>query len=1029
MNITRAAIEKNRITIVVLIALIIGGMLAYKKMPRAEDPGFVIRVAVVMTFFPGSSPERVEMLVTDKLEKTIQEMPELDNVQSESKTGFSMIYVVAKQKYSDMDPIWDDLRRKVEKASNDLPEGIIGPIVNDDFGDVYGIIATLTGEGYSPAELKEVADEIRDEVLLIPEAAKVEIVGAQEERVFVEYSNARLTELGLSPLQLQNMLETRNIIIPGGHITNEYERIVLEPSGNYESIDDLRRTVIKIPDRDEVVYLEYIAEVSRGYIDPPASKMRVSGVSGLGIAVSMTEGSNIILLGEKIKALFREFEATYPIGIDFNFTYFQPDTVESKVNDFVSNLIQAIVIVMGVMLVTLGVRTGLVVASLVPVTMIMTLLVMSIFNLGINQVTLAALIIALGMLVDNAIVMSENIMVQIKEGKKPVIAAIDSALELRIPLLVASLTTAAAFLPFYLAEGDMGEYVGSLFTVVTMALLCSWILSLTMIPLLCVKFIKVKSQDSDKKENYNSKFYLLYRRFLLILLRHRYSTVACTAVIFILAMYAFGFVPAIFFPNDDKPVMTAEFSLPLGTPIERTEKVVTEIEEFISDELLVNNAKEEGIKNWTTFIGESAPRFVLAFNPEPSKPGYAMLIINTTSNEIIPELIEKLETFCYDNFPDVRPKVDFLPMGGVGAAAVEVRVTGRDSDTVFQIVNTVKEKLAEIYGTKNIRDNWGERTKKILVNINQARARRAGLTSQDIAISLKTILTGIQTTEYRENDEVIPVILRTVEADRRDISKLENHQVYAQMTGNSVPLSQVADLELAWEPSKILRRNRMKTVTVQTDVNPDVSPLSISADLRKWLLKESESWPVGYSFEIGGESEGSEQANQSIADQLPTAFFIILILLVSQFNSFRKTSIILCTIPLGLIGVVIGLIIFRSYFGFMTLLGVVSLAGIVINNAIVLLDRIKLEIDDNGLEPQKAVVVAAQRRLRPILLTTATTVCGLLPLYLGGGVMWEPMAVSIMSGLVFATVLTLGFVPVMYSILYRVNYKGFKTEI
>ena len=1026
MNITRAAIEKNRITIVVLLAIIVGGMLAYKNMPRAEDPGFVIRVAVVMTYFPGASPERIEMLVTDKLEKAIQEMPELDNVQSTSKTGFSMVYVMIKQKYSDMDPLWDDLRRKVEKVRGELPDGIIGPFVNDDFGDVYGIIATITGEGYSPAELKEVADEIRDEVLLIPEAAKVDIIGAQEERVFVEYNNARLSELGLSPEQLKQMLETRNIIIPGGHITNDYERLVLEPSGNYESIEDLRRTIIKLPDRNEVVYLEDIAAVTRGYIDPPDSKLRASGLPGLAVAVSMTEGSNMLVLGDKIKKLFKQFEAVYPIGVEFNFVAFQPDVVEEKVDDFVNNLFQAVIIVMVVMLVTLGLRTGLVVATLVPVTMVMTMLVMSIFNLGLNQVTLASLIIALGMLVDNAIVMSESIMVQMGEGKKPVDAAIESATELRIPLLVASLTTAAAFLPFFLAEGDMGEYVGSLFTVVTMALLCSWILALTMIPLLCVKFLRVKEKDSEKTDRFDTRFYRIYRGFVLSLLRHPLISTASTAAIFIIAMYAFGFVPAIFFPNDDKPIMTAEFSLPVGIPIERTELVVDVIERFISAELLVGNGREEGIKDWTTFIGESAPRFVLAFNPEPSKPGYAMMILNTTSNEIIKELIGKLETFCYENFPDVRPKVDYLPLGGPSGAAVEVRITGRDSDTVFDIIDTVKERLSEINGTKNIRDDWGMRTKKIIVNINQARARRAGLTNKDIAISLQTILTGIKTTEYREDDEVIPVILRSVAADRQDIGKLESHQLYSQTTDKSVPLSQVADLEVAWEPSKILRRNRMKNVTVQTDVNPDISPLDVSAEIRAWLEEVSTLWPSGYTYEIGGESEGSEEANQSIADQLPTAFFIILILLVSQFNSFRRTFIILLTIPLGLIGVVIGLLVLRSYFGFMTLLGVVSLAGIVINNAIVLLDRIKLEIEENGLTSQNAVVEATQRRLRPILLTTATTVCGLLPLYLGGGPMWEPMAVAIMGGLIFATMLTLGFVPVVYSVLFKVSFKDYR---
>ena len=443
MNITRAAIEKNRITAVALLIILFAGLAAYGNMSRAEDPGFIVRTAQVVTVFPGASPERIEMLVTDKLEKVIQEMPELDFVKSDSKTGVSVLLVNIKESYKDMRPIWDDLRRKVDRAAGDLPEDVIGPIVNDEFGDVFGTVIALTGEGFTPAELKDIADEVRDELLLIEEVAKVDVYGAQEERIFVEYNNARLAELGFSPLQMAQILTSRNIIIPGGEVTAGTERIVLEPSGNFETVDDLRRTVISLPGRSEVVYLDDIANIYRGYIDPPRSMLRANGDTALAIAVSLREGGNIIALGENVKATIARLQTVYPIGIEFDFVAFQPDEVDKKVDDFVGNLRLAIIVVVAVMLLFLGLRTGLVVASLIPMAIIMAFLVMSVFKIGLDQVSLASLIIALGLLVDNAIVMVESIMVQMSEGKSAVQASVDSASELRFPLLVASLTTAA----------------------------------------------------------------------------------------------------------------------------------------------------------------------------------------------------------------------------------------------------------------------------------------------------------------------------------------------------------------------------------------------------------------------------------------------------------------------------------------------------------------------------------------------------------------------------------------------------------
>jgi multidrug efflux pump subunit AcrB len=1023
MNITKAAIEKNRITGALLFVVLVGGITSYLRMPRAEDPGFTIRTAVVTTYFPGASPERVELLVTDKLEKTIRELPELDFVTSQSVTGVSLVFAEIQERYDDMRPIWDKLRRKVEKATPDLPEGVIGPIVNDEFGDVFGTIIAITGEGYSYAELKIVADEVRDELLRIDEVAKVDIHGSQEERIFVEYNNAGLAEIGLSPFQLQSILESRNIIIPGGAVTTRSERITLEPSGNFESVEDLERSIITLPGRDDVVYLEDIATVRRGYVDPPRTKARSSGVPALAIAISMREGGNIIELGKQFMPIYERLRDSYPIGIEFDIITYHPDVVDKKINDFIKSLLQAIVVIVLVMMATLGLRTGVVVSTLIPTTLLATFLVMSFFDIGLHQMSIAALIISLGMLVDNAIVMSESIMVRLAKGMDRLQAAVESAMELRLPLLTASLTTAAAFLPNYLAESAAGEYTGSIFLVVTITLLCSWLLSITMIPMLCHRFMPAKQRRSGT--SYDTKWYRRYRGLLLSLLRHRPLTLAGTFGIFMLAMVGFGFVPNIFFPPSDRPLITAEMELPVGTSIGRTEDVAIELERFIRDSLMVNGDRTDGVTNWATFVGEGAPQYSLVYARELDRPEYAFMLINLSRFELLHSTIERLEQFAFDNLPDAITKFASPPLGPPVKAPIEVRISGRDPYVMFSIVDQVKGKLASIPGTRNIDDDWGRRTKKLLVNINESRARRTGVSSRDIAVSLQTAFSGFETTQYREGDKVIPVMMRSVAADRNDLGKIESLNIYAQATGLTVPLKQVADVEVVWQPSKILRRDRLKTVTVQADV-AGVTAFAVNAQLVPWLEEQSRAWELGYRYEIGGEAEESRQSQASIMVKMPIMALIIVLLLVGQFNSLRRPLIILCTIPLGLVGVVFGLLVARSYYGFMTMLGVFALAGIVINNAIVLLDRIRIEIDEHGLEPARAVIEAAQRRLRPILLTTATTVGGLLPLWWGGGPMWATMAIAIIFGLLFATALTLGLVPVLYSLFFGVSFKAFR---
>ncbi|MEE8157423.1 MAG: efflux RND transporter permease subunit [Gammaproteobacteria bacterium] len=1023
MNITRFAIEKNRITGVVLAVILVAGTLAYSTMPRSEDPGFIIRTAVVKTYFPGASPERVELLVTDKLEKKIQEIPELDFVSSTSKVGVSIIYVNIKEEYRNMRPLWDKLRRKVEDTIPDLPDDIIGPFVNDEFGDVFGTIITVTGEGFSYREIEDFAEEVREELLLLPDVAKVEIFGAQEEQIFVEYDNATLAKFGLSPVQLQQGLAQRNIILPGGEITTAYEEIVLEPTGNFETLEDLQRTVVNLPNTRQVIRLEDLVDIYRGYADPPESLMRSTGLPALGLAVSMRDGGNILELGKQIQETIRRARGIYPIGIEFDYVAFQADVVERKVDDFVGNLLQAVVVVAVIMLLFLGLRTGLIVASLIPATMVTTFLIMSFFDIGLNQMSLASLIIALGMLVDNAIVMSESIMVRMEHGVPAQDAAIKSTQELRLPLLISSLTTSAAFLPIFLAESATGEYTAPLFKVVTIALLTSWVMALTLIPVLCVVFLKVRQLSAETA--FSSPIYTNYRKVLLAAVRRPWLVVAAVVVTFMIAVQGFRFVPNIFFPENDQATMTVDVDLPVGSPIERTDLVVRDIERFMLENLMAGD-EQEGIINWGTFVGEGAPRYKLAYQPQPPSPYYGFLVINATSIEAVQDkLIPAIEKYIIGNFPEVSPTVRALPLGAPAWPPVAIRISGRDTDQLFEIVDQVKDRVAEIPGSKLVTDNWGTRSKKIIVEIDATRAQLAGISHQDVAVSLQTHLSGFKTAEFREGDKLIPVVLRSKNR-RRGTQRpgISSANVYSQATGYSVPVEQVSELKLVWQPAIIERRDRLRTVTVESLLSKGYTASELNSKIRPWLEQISSDWAFGYLWEFGGEAETSGKANASIAAKIPIAALIILLLLVSQFNSLRRAAIVSLTIPMAIIGVVAGLLLARSYFGFMTLLGIISLSGIVINNAIVLLDRIRIEIEENGREPASAVLTAAQTRLRPILLTAATTVGGLLPLWLGGGPMWEPMAIAIIFGLAFATILTLGVIPVLYTLFFKVDFRS-----
>ena len=1016
MNITQFALKNDKVTIVFSLLLFIYGIIAFLDLPRAKDPGFIIRTATVVTYFPGASAKRVEQLVTDKLEKEIQQMSEIDFIKSTSKSGVSIIFVNILEKHKNMRPIWDSLRRKVEDGSRELPEGVSKPIVNDEFGDVYGSMISISSDGLSPKEIEDISNDTKDVFLRLPDVAKIDILGIQQEVVYVEFDNSKMARLNLSASYLKNILESKNIVLSGGSIKVETNRLSIEPSGNYEDVEQIGNTIIPL-NTGEKIYLKDIATIKYEYKNPSTFIVQKDSKPSLIIAISMKKDGDIIRLGEQIDSLLLSVQDKLPLGVKLERIFNEPKIVDKIIKNFVNNLLQAMALVVIVMLFSLGFRTGLIVAVLIPMSILTSFIVMSIFDIWLDQVSLAALIISLGLLVDSAIVMSESIMVLMQKGKNVVEASIKSANELKIPLLTSALTTSAAFLPIFLAKSNTGEYTNSIFKVVTITLLCSWILALTLTPVLSKYFMKKDLQ----KEHEESKAASFYRSFLNLLLQNRTIVVIVVILIFLSSIKVLDYVPKKFFPESSEATFTAEIKLPVGTAIETTKYSVSIIEKYIKEKYMSGNILDNEVKNVVSFIGESAPRFWLSYEQELASSEYSTILVNTKDTLNMTAIRKDIEDFAKLKFPDMQINVNTLAMGPPVKKPVEIRISGKDIDKLFEMSAKIKQELSKISGTKNIVDDWGIRNKKLKIEIDEAKALKASISNLDIALSLQTTLSGFEVTTFRKEDKLIPIVLRSKEETKDDINRLETINVYSQSSGKNIPLSQVASVNVVYEESKIIRRDRLKTVTIGSDIEQGANALEIFGKITPFLLEYSKSFDLGYYYEFGGEFEASGKANESIMANIPIAFMSILLLMVAQFNSIRKPMIILTAIPLGIIGVSYGLFITNSYFGFMTLLGIISLSGIVINNAIVLIERIKTEEEENGFSAYDSIIEASLSRFRPIVLTTLTTILGLVPLWYSGGAMWEPMAISIIFGLMVSTIFTLTFVPVLYSLFFKVK--------
>ncbi|MBI9112446.1 efflux RND transporter permease subunit [Maridesulfovibrio ferrireducens] len=1014
MNIAKWCIENNRTSIAIFLLIALGGVMTFMNIPKAEDPDFTIRTGVVITGFPGASPQRVEELVTDKLEEKIREIGDVKVVRSQSMTGISIIEVEFYASIKNMNPMWQKLRNKVSDAQPTLPSEAMTPVINDEFGDVFGIIIALTGDGFSYRELKDVADYTRDELLMVSGVGKVDRWGLQDERIYIDFSNSRMAAAGVSPFAVGQMIDHQNSIRPSGSSKVGPDRISIEPTGEFKSVDDIASLSMRLEGMKSSMKLSDVTKVSRGFADPPSVMSRYNGAPAIMLAVSMADGNNIMELGKRVTAKLDQLSANLYHGMNYNIVVYQPEYVETAVNNFMINLLESFLFVVLVILAFAGFRTGLVAGSLVPMAMLGCIALMPFFDVALQRISIASLIISLGILVDNGVVVSEAILVKLAAGEDRMKAVIGAVSELWMPLLAASLTTIFAFLPIPLAESTVGEYCFSLFVVVTLTLLCSWALSMTMIPMLCFYVLKPKVVI----QTFSGRMYNVYRSLLLFCLKHRTAFLSLVLVGCIAAFWGFQFVPKMFFPPNERAQFTIDFWQPFGSDISTTAEEVAKLEKYL--------LADEGVDSIGTFIGHGGPRWYLPLNLEQRNDNLATFIVNTRAIEDVDKLIARTRTELKSNYPDADFSLKKLMNGPPVGAPVQIRISGPDQKTLYALRDKIEFLLEATPGVARIWDDWGQWAKKMVVDVDQNKAREAGLSSFDVAMSLQSGMSGYQASTYREGDVNIPIVLRSEDSFRNRLDKLESINVYSYQDGRSVPLSQIATSELVWQPSDIRRRDQTRTMTVKADLYDGYFALQTLDAVRPKIEKmmKSSEWPMGYSVSYGGEFEKSQESQESINANMPLAMGLLVLVLIFQFNSFRRPLIILLTLPPMMCGITPGMILTNSPFGFMPMLGMISLLGIIVNNAIMLIDRIEMQ-RGKGIELADSIVLASLERARPIIMTATTTIIGMVPLSLQGGEMWRPMANCIMSGLMFATVLTLILCPVLYSLFFKQGFKNY----
>ncbi len=1066
MPLTRFALANRTLLFVLIGLLTFAGIQTYLSLPRDEAPAFTVRTAIVATIWPGASAERMERLVAEPLEEALEELPGAKHVRTVVQPGRVVVSLDIEDTLPAVEPTWTEMRETVADVAQTLPQGVIGPFINDDFGDVYGTIVAITGDGFESTELERAAETLRRRLLALPDARRVQIDGAREERVFVTYDPARLAGLGVPAGFLIGQLQQRNLVGPGGDVTADGRTIPLRPSGAFATADDLRETTLRLPS-GALVTMGDLADVRMGYADPPAQTVRFSGKDAVTVAVSMKADGRLTQFGPEILRVVEETEADLPAGLDFDVVIYQPEVVDRLTSEFVVSLVQAVLIVVLVLLVSLGFRTGLIVSSVIPVTMFVSFLCMALFDITINQMSLVALIIALGLLVDNSIVVSEQILSDFEGGADLKDASVKAARDMAFPLLVASASTVGALLPTYLAETSASEYTAAIFEVLAFSLAVSWILSMTMIPVLCVLFLATghdaSAQDrtplwrrlgarlglvsaqapagsDEEDEPFGGALYRRYRSALIPVLRHKGLTLAGFAGVFVLAMIGFGVaVPQQFFPTKEYEVFVVELDFPWGTSIGETSAVAAELGAFLSDSLSARVAEDpgllassgeyesDGVVRWAAYAGSPPPRYTLSFVPEAPRPDYAYLIVTGTTPENQPETFGRIQRFMERAHPSVVTRAQRVRNGPPIDYPFEVRISGEDPLVLQRLAAEVRRELSTIEGAVNVGTDWGARQASLDVQIDHDAARRAGLSTADVSFSLQSALDGIPVSSIQRGNDDIPVVFRSSEA-LAGADALGRMEIYSGQTGQAVPLDQVADVVVAYEPANIERYDGVRTITVEADVSeasgPFVTMFTMQAALDAYLAEATLSWPPGYTYAYGGDIEQSVDSQSAIGAKGPLAIVVILLFLVAQFNALRPVAIVLISLPFAMIGVTLGLVVSGYAFGFMPLLGTIALFGIIINNAVVLLDRVGT-LRASGMDDRQALVHAAQQRFRPILLTAATTAGGLLPLWIAASPLFAPMAVAMLFGLIASSALTPGLVPVLYALFYRLDFSDF----
>lgn len=1023
INIARFSMKRSTTSWMLLLILFLGGLVALQNIGRLEDPEFTLKQAMVITQYPGATAQQVEEEVTYRLENAIQELSYVDHVTSVSQPGLSqiMIEMHSTLRKHQMPQVWDELRRKVNDARKTLPPGSGEPMVKDDFADVYGMTFAISGDGYSYQDIADYTDYLRRELVLVKGVGKVMVSGKQNEQVIVEVSREKLANFGIPPQQLVNLLQTQNAVSDAGRVQVGKERIRLQTSGEFDSVDELANLMISNPGADERILLRDVATVTREYQEIPTHLVRYNGRDSLWLALSFAEDVNVVEVGARVMAKLEELRFAQPVGMQVDKIYDQPSEVDNSVNNFLINLAEAVVIVVIALLLTMGLRSGVLIGGVLLITVLGSFIFMYLIDIQLQRVSLGALIIALGMLVDNAIVIAEGMLVGVRRGLSRIQAASDVVQQNIWPLLGATAIAVIAFAPIGLSRDASGEYANSLFWVLFISLLLSWFTAITLTPFLGnILFRKdararsAREQPEDDDHVYNHWVFRGYRVMLHRFLAWRKTTIAVMLLLLVVAGYGFTTIKQSFFPPSTTPMAFIDLWYPQGTDIRATAQQVKQLEHYLNEK-----ADNEGLVFSAATIGQGAPRFTLTYMVEKSYESYAQLILRAQNTEQLEQILLDFEDYLRAEQPDVEYKMKPLEMGPTQTAKIEARFSGPDPVVLRQLAAQARDVLAHDSGVRNLRDNWRQRTKVLETDFNEAAARRLGITKSDVDDVLKRNFTGQTVGVYRDGTELLPIVVRAPANERSDIDNWQELQVYSSALQQHVPLGQVVrDVTLLAEDNLIIRRDRKRTITVMADhdIFGEETPAMVLARVRPAI--EAIELPAGYELTWGGEFEASNKATGAIFQALPLAFLVMFIITVLLFSSIRQAGVLWTTVPLSVIGVTLGLVLTNQPFGFMALLGFLSLSGMLIKNGVVLLEQVRVELH-SGKEALQALVDASVSRVRPVTMTAATTIVGMIPLLFDD--FFVSMAVVIMFGLGFATLLTLVVVPVMYALVMRVK--------